>query len=156
MTADSDSLQPKKCLFFFKKWNQRNLCFLSASTLMSLLSLKSQYCPRQNSQTITCKIWIFLNVAVATLQSVFHPELPVIPKPGEFKTLFIWKKTAYETQQKANNNLHFLLDSMLLDFSTSYKLAFEVLSEYVSWVNTSVNADSLLHFSEKSCYCQGC
>lgn len=48
--------------------------------------------------------------------SVFHPELPVIPKPGEFKRLFIWKKTAYETQQKANNHLHFNLTACFFTF----------------------------------------
>ena len=57
----------------------------------------------------------------------FHPELPVIPKPGEFKGLFIWKKTAYETQQKANNNSHFDLTACFL------KIKNLLLTQVTTW-----------------------
>lgn len=37
--------------------------------------------------------------------SKFHPELPVIPKAGQFKRFFIWKKTADETRADSHEQL---------------------------------------------------
>lgn len=58
------------------------------------------YCPRQNAQINDLQQFKIPKRCSSNPSSVFHPELPVIPKPGVFKTLFIWKKTACETQQK--------------------------------------------------------
>lgn len=140
---------------FFNEVRQRNLYFpvglrsCEFIAFSQVVVLSETECTENDLQDLN-----IFKCCSSNPSSVFHPELPVIPKPGEFNRLFIWKKTAHETQRKANNNLHFLLDSMLFrlrlnfDFNTSYKLVFDSLSEKLSWVDTSVNADNILHFSE--------
>lgn len=127
MTADSASLQPKTAsaptklwsfffLFFFN-WSQTKKIFVFCRPplLWAYHFLSSHSTVQDKMHKILFLIFFFfLNVAVSNPESVFHPELPVIPKPGEFKRLFIWKKTAYETQQKANNNSHFNLTACVL------------------------------------------
>lgn len=58
----------------------------------------------------------FNSCSIATLLSVFHPELPVIPKPDRFKRLFIWKKAARDTAE-SQQQFTLLHDSMLFYFS---------------------------------------
>lgn len=163
-TADTakTALAPTKLWCFLMKSNKDIFVFcLPPLSWVHYFSLKSWYCPRQNAQIRwPAEFKYVFKCCSSNPSSVFHPELPVIPKPGEFKRLFIWKKTAYETQRKANNNFftwqHAFYFS-IWDFKTNYNLAFELWSKNCSWVNkhsTWVNADSA--FFWKSCNAQVC
>lgn len=89
------------CLLFCELFSFKKYIFLKQVTVLS-----KTICTDNDLQSFN----------IFNPSSVFHPELPVIPKPGEFKRLFIWKKTAYETQQKANNHLHFNLTACFFTF----------------------------------------
>lgn len=122
LTSAKNCLCPHKAVkfffLFFFNWSQTKKIFVFCRPPLlwayHFLSSHSTVQDKMHKILFLIFFFFFLNVAVSNPESVFHPELPVIPKPGEFKRLFIWKKTAYETQQKANNNSHFNLTACVL------------------------------------------
>lgn len=102
--------QTKKCLFPISLHSCKLIIFCQ------VMVLSTTVCTSISTDNDLQNFYIF-NCCSSNHLGDFHPELPVIPKPGEFKRLFIWKKTAHETKAGSQQQLALLLDSMLF---TSY------------------------------------